>query len=833
MRCSVTMLASLPPRNSTAITSFCNGSLRLHRTLACADTLRFRSAATPHRSSVALDSLRLLGWDKLCDSVSSFAATSPGRSAAKEKLWWSAGTSYEESVSLLSETSAAVEMLKYSPSSLDFAGVDLDLVKSAIDNASRNFPMRGIEAMAVVGLLELGERLQNTLKEALKEDSDWYNRFMPLADMITGLVVNRTFIKAVQQVIDEDGSVKDSASSELRRFRAQVKTLERKVYQLLDNLVKSNSNEEPSIEVSNADGRWCIKMGADQFTNVKGLLLSSGSGIENLIEPVSAVPLNDELQQARALVAKAEQDVLSKLTDKMREDLEDILHLLSTIVQLDVVSSRAKYSIAYGATWPDLSLSTGKDGSSISADNISVNQMHNNDSYSHPNQRKWTLYMKKAYNPLLLQQYREKLRNAKDKVINAISDIRRRRLQGENMMEEENDDHLTLLKNQVTSLEENHPVPVDISVSIKTRVLVITGPNTGGKTICLKTIGLAALMARSGLYVLASEPVSIPWFDSVLADIGDEQSLAQSLSTFSGHLKQISAIKSNSTNQSLVLLDEVGAGTNPLEGAALGMSLLQCFAESGALLTIATTHHGELKTLKYSNRAFENACVEFDEVNMKPTYKILWGVPGRSNAISIAERLGVPNAILDDARMLYGTASAEINRIILEMEKFKQDFQKHLQEGEHYLMFSRKLHGDLLKAKQRIADHTEIQRRKKVRIMSEFASRGRSLLRKKLQRYRESAMSRVSPSEHAEERAYSAETPTTSPSSNLTMTTESSDINKTTSENGIKIPKVGDMVHVSSMGKKVMVLKVNESKSEVVVQAGSMKLKLKLNSIKI
>ncbi|KAK1312878.1 hypothetical protein QJS10_CPA07g01020 [Acorus calamus] len=204
---------------------------------------------------------------------------------------------------------------------------------------------------------------------------------------------------------------------------------------------------------------------------------------------------------------------------------------------------------------------------------------------------------------------------------------------------------------------------------------------------------------------------------------------------------------------------------------------------------------------------------------MKRTYKILWGVPGRSNAINIAERLGVPNAILDDARMLYGTASAEINRIILDMEKFKQDFQKHLQEGEHYLIFSRKLHGDLLTAKQRIADHTEIQRRKKVRIMSEFASRGRSLLRKKLQQYCESAMSRVSPSEHAKERAYSAETPTTSPSSNLTMTTESSDINKTTSENGIKIPKLGDMVHVSSMGKKAMVLKVNESKSEVVVQA--------------
>ncbi|MQL41472.1 endonuclease MutS2, partial [Escherichia coli] len=131
--------------------------------------------------------------------------------------------------------------------------------------------------------------------------------------------------------------------------------------------------------------------------------------------------------------------------------------------------------------------------------------------------------------------------------------------------------------------------------------IVITGPNTGGKTICLKTVGLAAMMAKSGLYVLASESVQTPWFDSVFADIGDEQSLSQSLSTFSGHLKQISNIRLKSTSQSLVLLDEVGSGTNPLEGAALGMSLLESFAQDGCLLTIATTHHGELKTLKYSN----------------------------------------------------------------------------------------------------------------------------------------------------------------------------------------------------------------------------------------
>ncbi|KAL3630662.1 hypothetical protein CASFOL_023646 [Castilleja foliolosa] len=210
-------------------------------------------------------------------------------------------------------------------------------------------------------------------------------------------------------------------------------------------------------------------------------------------------------------------------------------------------------------------------------------------------------------------------------------------------------------------------------------------------------------MLLTCLYVLASEPARIPWFDYVLADIGDEQSLSQSLSTFSGHLKQISEIKSLSTSLSLVLLDEVGAGTNPLEGASMGKSLLESFADAGVLLTIATTHHGELKALKYSNNAFENACVEFDEVKLKPTYRILWGVPGcvklsifstsnkfclilgRSNAINIAERLGLPVEILDNARELYGAASAEINEVIVDMERFKQDYHKRVHETQHHL----------------------------------------------------------------------------------------------------------------------------------------------------
>jgi len=301
--------------------------------------------------------------------------------------------------------------------------------------------------------------------------------------------------------------------------------------------------------------------------------------------------------------------------------------------------------------------------------------------------RPWKLFIPNAYHPLLLQQHQENLRRTKKDVASATSEIRRRRIYGQDIAEEDQlASDLDSMKIRVSELERNHPIPVDFMIAEETTVLVITGPNTGGKTISLKTVGLASLMAKIGLYILASEPVKIPWFDAVYADIGDEQSLTQSLSTFSGHLKQIGAIRAQSTSQSLVLLDEVGAGTNPLEGAALGMSLLESFAEAGSFLTLATTHHGELKTLKYSNDSFENACVEFDEENLKPTFRILWGIPGRSNAINIAERLGLPLDIIGSARQLLGTAGAEINALIMDMEKFKQEYHEQLQQAQHYLI---------------------------------------------------------------------------------------------------------------------------------------------------
>ncbi|XP_059667338.1 uncharacterized protein LOC132312832 [Cornus florida] len=786
-----------------------------------------------NKSSVVHDSLRLLEWNKLCDSVASFAGTSLGQEATKAQLW-SLNQTYEESLRLLGETNAAVEMHNHGDCVMDFSRIDVILVKSAIRNVRRRLPVDGTEAVAIVALLQFAETLQLNLKAAIKKDSDWYQRFMPLTETIMELVVNRSLVKFIQQIIDEDGSVKDSSSSTLKRSRGQVRLLEEKLYRLMDSLVRTKLKETSSMEVSNIDGRWCIRSGIDPPTSFEGLLLSSGSGAGSIIEPLSAVPLNDELQQARAAVVKAEADMLLKITEKLQVDIGDIENLLNSILQLDVINARATFSLSFGGTYPDLFLPEAKDGC-LTAEALPEKQAS---IALYPTRRKWALYLPKAFHPLLLLQYRQNLQKAKKDVSNATAENRRRKLRGENIAQED-EWEISSLKLQVTKLEQARPVPVDIFVPHKTRVLVITGPNTGGKTICLKTVGLAAMMAKSGLYVLSSEPVMIPWFDSVFADIGDEQSLSQSLSTFSGHLKQISDIQKHSTVQSLVLLDEVGAGTNPLEGAALGMSLLESFAETGALLTIATTHHGELKTLKYSNDAFENACMEFDEVNLKPTYRILWGVPGRSNAINIAERLGLPNIILDNARELYGTASQEINEVIMDMEKFKQGLHKHINEARHYLMLSRDLHQNLLATRTKVMEHGNDQRYKKMLKISEMAAMGRSILHKKVRQVRASAtqapqLSAANNSQHIP--AINSQR-TASDNSELSVAAKTlyriDSIKDSPSERRAKLPKVGDMVHVSSLNKKATVLKVEPSKDELVVQAGNVKLKLKLVDVVI
>lgn len=262
-----------------------------------------------------------------------------------------------------------------------------------------------------------------------------------------------------------------------------------------------------------------------------------------------------------------------------------------------------------------------------------------------------------------------------------------------------------LNKNKVINLiSARHPlidkdkvVPIDISIGENYSSLIITGPNTGGKTVALKTTGLLLLMAYSGLLIPANENSSIYVFDNIFADIGDEQSIAESLSTFSAHMLNIVEITKSASKNSLILLDELVSGTDPIEGSRLAISILEYFNNLGST-TISTTHYQELKEYALSHTGFENASFEFNIDTLSPTYKLLIGIPGKSNAFAISQKLGLDNTILERAKSLIEKNDVNIEDLLkgiydnkLEIEKQKEETSKNLNQVE---LLRRKLETD-------------------------------------------------------------------------------------------------------------------------------------------
>ena len=224
-------------------------------------------------------------------------------------------------------------------------------------------------------------------------------------------------------------------------------------------------------------------------------------------------------------------------------------------------------------------------------------------------------------------------------------------------------------------IDKDIAVKNDICVGNEFNTLIITGPNTGGKTVSIKTVGLLALMALSGMHITAGENSKIPFFDNVFLSIGNEQSISDSLSTFSAHIKNIVKILEKVSNKSLVLLDELGTGTDPVEGAALGISILERLQSIGCL-TLATTHYPQIKEYAIVAKGFENASVEFDMDNMSPTYKLLIGIPGESNAFIISKKLGIDNSIIDRAKELIDDDQLKLEELINSLHRDKSIIEK-------------------------------------------------------------------------------------------------------------------------------------------------------------
>ena len=362
-------------------------------------------------------------------------------------------------------------------------------------------------------------------------------------------------------------------------------------------------------------------------------------------------------------------------------------------------------------------------------------------------------------------------------------------------------------------------VPVSVDVSPDLRVVAITGPNTGGKTVTLKSLGLAAVMARAGLWLPCTGHPTLPWCAQVLADIGDEQSLQQSLSTFSGHVKRIGrildAIRSGPA-PALVLLDEVGAGTDPSEGSALATALLRTLADR-ARLTVATTHFGELKALKYSDPRFENASVAFDSETLSPTYHLLWGIPGRSNALSIATRLGLDELVIAEARSLLSPrGDGEANTVIRGLEEQRQRQQAAAEDAAALLARTELLHEELLKRWERQKQHSaERQERGRQRLETSIRS-GQKEVRQLIRRLRDEQADGETARQAGQRLRKLEDRHRPEP--------------ETRQHQGWR-PQVGDRIRLLALGKAAEVLAVSDDGLQLNVRCGLMRSSVELSAV--
>ena len=288
-------------------------------------------------------------------------------------------------------------------------------------------------------------------------------------------------------------------------------------------------------------------------------------------------------------------------------------------------------------------------------------------------------------------------------------------------------------------LPKDTAVPIDVSLGEDFDTLVITGPNTGGKTVTLKTIGLLCLMTKCGLHIPVDDGSKICVFDHVFADIGDEQSIEQNLSTFSAHMTNIVRILEECSDHSLILFDELGAGTDPTEGAALAISVIEHCRKKGAMIA-ATTHYAELKVYATEQKRVQNASCEFDVETLRPTYKLLVGIPGKSNAFAISTRLGLPSEIIDDAKSRIGTDSASFEATIekleqtrLSLEKEREDARRIRKQAEEDAKTAKHLKAEL---SVRLEKADERSRREAERII-EDARRAAKDVRKHFAEYKE------------------------------------------------------------------------------------------------
>lgn len=377
-------------------------------------------------------------------------------------------------------------------------------------------------------------------------------------------------------------------------------------------------------------------------------------------------------------------------------------------------------------------------------------------------------------------------------------------------------------------IDKNKVIPISFDLGKDFNALIITGPNTGGKTVTLKTAGLLSLMAKSGLFIPAKEGAKIPFFDCIYADIGDEQSIEQSLSTFSSHMRNIVSIIDNVTAESLVLLDELGSGTDPAEGAALAIAIIECILQKGAKL-MCTTHYAELKTYALQNSGVENASCEFDVSTLMPTYRLIIGLPGKSNAFAIASKLGLSDAIISAANEKLNNETVKVEKVLADLEIKRKSIEIDSERArELRIEQERKIKEteDLLLKKQESAEKEIAKQKAKAADLVDKTKRDIDYMLKQIDDLRK-----------AKDRE-DFKTKINKTKSELAEITDNLEKATNTEVKRVKKPLrrpliKGDHIIIFSINKPGIVIEEPDKKGNVLISAGAIKTKVNINDIEL